>query len=332
MVKIVFIFIFIFIFIFVFIFYISVDEIHDFGWLTMRIGIDLGGTKIECIVLDDAGVMFCQRTNTPQGDYRGTLEAIVQLVNSAEQKFDQWMTVGIGTPGAISPTTGLLRNSNSVCLNNNPLLQDLEQALNREVRLANDADCFALSEAVDGAGADLKTVFGAIVGTGVGAGIVINQRLLSGPNAIAGEWGHNPVPWLDQVKTSRDCYCGKQDCVESYLSGSGLEKNYWHLSGQVLHSPDIVTLALKQDVLAEQALVEYEDNMAKSLAQIINILDPDVIVLGGGMSNIDRLYVNVPNQWAQYVFSDQVSTVLCRAKYGDSSGVRGAAWLWPAIH
>jgi len=297
----------------------------------MRIGIDLGGTKIECIVLDDAVELKRQRVDTPQGDYRATLKAIVDLVAAAEHEFSQTMSVGLGTPGAISPTTGLLRNSNSVCLNDKPILQDLEQALQRPLKIANDADCFALSEAVDGAGKGANVVFGVIAGTGVGGGIVINQQLLAGPNAIAGEWGHNPMPWLGENEISSHCYCGKQACIETFLSGAGLERIYLGISERVLQSPEIVKLSLEGDVLAEQALTLYEYHMAKALAQIINILDPDVIVLGGGMSNIDCLYSNVLKLWPQFVFSDGVQTRLCKAKYGDSSGVRGAAWLWPIL-
>ncbi len=296
----------------------------------MRIGVDLGGTKIECIALDNAGtIKWKQRVNTPQGDYVATLKAIIELVTTAEQEFNQVMTVGLGTPGAISPLTGLLRNSNSVCLNGKPVLQDLEQALNRKLKIANDADCFSLSEAIDGAGQGANVVFGVIVGTGVGGGIVVNQNLLSGPNAIAGEWGHNPMPWLDENSPSVECYCGKKACIETFLSGSGLERAYLSVSGRVLKSPQIVEYATGGDELAEQALVLYEQFMAKALAQIINILDPDVIVLGGGMSNIDRLYIQVKDLWPQFVFSEQVRTRLFKAKFGDSSGVRGAAWLWP---
>ena len=296
----------------------------------MRIGIDLGGTKIEIIALDSSGSeLVRQRVATPVNDYQQVLKTIVDLIDFAEQKTGQQGSIGIGTPGAISPATGLLRNSNSVCLNGQPVKQDIEKILGREIRIANDANCFALSEATDGAAQGAATVFAVIVGTGTGAGIVINGKLLTGPNAIAGEWGHNPLPWpVDDELPGPDCYCGKQGCIETFLSGPGLSEDYQKLTGQGVTAKEIVSRAEQGEENAEIILVAYEDRMARSLAHVINILDPDVIVLGGGMSNVLRLYKNVPEHWGQYVFSDKVFTKLVLPEYGDSSGVRGAAWLW----
>ena len=296
----------------------------------MRIGIDLGGTKIEIIALDSSGSeLVRQRVATPVNDYQQVLKTIVDLIDFAEQKTGQQGSIGIGTPGAISPATGLLRNSNSVCLNGQPVKQDIEKILGREIRIANDANCFALSEATDGAAQGAATVFAVIVGTGTGAGIVINGKLLTGPNAIAGEWGHNPLPWpVNDELPGPDCYCGKQGCIETFLSGPGLSEDYQKLTGQGVTAKEIVSRAEQGEENAEIILVAYEDRMARSLAHVINILDPDVIVLGGGMSNVLRLYKNVPAQWGQYVFSDKVFTKLVLPEYGDSSGVRGAAWLW----
>ncbi|MGB9671352.1 MAG: ROK family protein [Halothiobacillaceae bacterium] len=296
----------------------------------MRIGIDLGGTKIEAIVLDDAGsVCFRERVPTPQGDYAGTLAAIGGLVARAERAAGAACTVGIGTPGAISPASGLMKNSNSTVLNGKPLKQDLEQLLGREIRMANDANCFALSEAVDGTAAGAEVVFGVIVGTGCGAGVVVRGHALTGPNAIAGEWGHNPLPWPnDDERPGPACYCGKHGCIETWLSGTGLANVFAAESGDRLQAPEIVARAEAGDALCEACLQRYEDRMARSLAHVINILDPDVIVLGGGMSNVRRLYDNVPKLWGRYVFSDRVATRLVAPLHGDSSGVRGAAWLW----
>lgn len=297
----------------------------------MRIGIDLGGTKIEAIVLDDAGQeRFRERVATPQGDYAGILDALRGLVGRAEQAVGEARTVGIGTPGAISPATGLMKNSNSVVLNGKPLKVDLERVLGREIRIMNDANCFALSEAVDGAAAGAEVVFGVIVGTGCGAGVVVQGHALSGPNAIAGEWGHNPLPWPnDDERPGPACYCGKHGCIETWLSGTGFANTFGRETGQALNAPEIVARAEAGDATCEAALQRYEDRMARGLAHVINILDPDVIVLGGGMSNVRRLYANVPALWGKYVFSDRVDTRLVAPKYGDSSGVRGAAWLWP---
>jgi fructokinase len=297
----------------------------------LRIGIDLGGTKIEIVVLDAQGVeLLRKRVATPRDDYQGTVRAIVALVLAAEQELAAPASVGIGTPGAISLATGLLKNANSVCLNGKPLLDDLQAALQRPLRIANDADCFTLSEASDGAAAGMDSVFGVIAGTGTGGGIVIHGRLLSGINAIAGEWGHNSLPWpRNGERPGPDCYCGKQGCIETWLSGPGLEREYAFATGEQLKVPDIVQLELAGDPVAVQCLDSYIDRMARALASVINIIDPQVIVLGGGMGNIQRLYRDVPGVWGQYIFSDRVDTRLVQPMHGDSSGVRGAAWLWP---
>jgi len=295
----------------------------------IRFGIDLGGTKIELIALDETGrERRRERVATPQGDYHGTVLAVAQLVDDAEKALGERGIVGIGSPGALSLRTGYLRNSNSVCLNGQPILQDLEQALGRPVRIANDANCFALSEATDGAAAGADCVFGVIIGTGTGAGIVVNGRVLTGANAIAGEWGHNPLPWpLDEERPGPTCYCGKHACIETFLSGPGMSADHRRRSGALLAPAEIVQRAADGDAGCEATLARYEDRMARSLAHVINILDPDVIVLGGGMSNIARLYQNVPRLWGAYVFSDHVATRLIPPLFGDSSGVRGAAWL-----
>jgi len=296
----------------------------------MKTGIDLGGSKIELIALDaSGGEILRRRVPTPQGDYRGTLDAILGLVEGAEAELGVKTSVGFGTPGAISKATGLLKNSNSTCLNGQPLLQDLERCLSRPVRIANDADCFALSEATDGAAAGAGTVFGVILGTGVGAGVIVNGRPLSGPNAIAGEWGHNPLPWpRDEERPGPACYCGQCGCIETFLSGPGLARAHAQATGQNLTAMEIVAQAGQGDAACGQSLRVYEDRLARALAHVINILDPEVIVLGGGLSNCRRLYANVPKLWGQYVFSDRVDTLLVPPKFGDSSGVRGAAWLW----
>jgi fructokinase len=271
----------------------------------LRIGIDLGGTKIELIALDGAGrEVFRKRVPTPQGDYEATVRSISDLVLEVDASSKESSTVGVGIPGALSRVTGLVKNANSTCLIGHDLKGDLEKALGREIRVENDANCFALSEAADGAGKDAEVVFGVILGTGVGAGIVVRGEVLTGLNAIAGEWGHNPLPLPRKEDLPlRDCYCGRKGCIESYLSGPALARD-----GE---NPE-----------------RYEERLARALAGVINILDPDVIVLGGGISNIPRLYANVPVLWRQHVFSDQVATRLAPPMHGDSSGVRGAAWLW----
>jgi fructokinase len=295
----------------------------------LRIGIDLGGSKIEIAALDRAGrERLRHRIATPQGDYDATLAAIATLVRDAERELaaDRPLRVGIGIPGALSQATGLVKNANSTWLIGRPLKQDLERALAREVRIANDANCFALSEAVDGAAAGAEVVFGVILGTGVGGGIAVAQRVLTGANAIAGEWGHNPLPAIAlSDRPLPQCYCGREGCIETYLSGPALERDCGGLA-----VPQIVARAAAGDAACEAALARYEERLARALAGVINILDPDVIVLGGGLSNIARLYESVPRLWARQVFSDQVVTRLLRNRHGDSSGVRGAAWLWDA--
>ncbi len=296
----------------------------------MRIGIDLGGTKIELIALDDrGGELLRRRASTPQGNYEATVRGIVALVEQAEAELGQSGSVGVGTPGAVSRATGLMKNCNSTCLNGQPLQGDLQAALRREVRLANDANCFALSEATDGAAAGAQIVFGVIIGTGCGAGVVVNRHILTGANAIAGEWGHNPLPWpRDEERPGPACYCGQAGCIETWLSGPGLSGDLRRVSGMELSASAIAEQADQGDVACEAAMQRYEDRLARGLAHVINILDPEVIVLGGGLSNIGRLYCNVPRLWGRHVFSDAVVTRLVPPRYGDSSGVRGAAWLW----
>jgi len=296
-----------------------------------RIGIDLGGTKIEGIVLSaSGGVSAGRRIATPREDYEGTVRAVAGLVSALEAETGTRATVGVGTPGAISRATGVVKNANSTWLNGRPLHRDLERALGRPVRLANDANCFALSEACDGAAAGADVVFGVIIGTGTGGGVVIRQQVLTGPNAIAGEWGHNPLPWPGAEELPGDpCYCGLRGCIETFLSGPGLSADHARVTGGARTSAEIAALAAAGDAAAEATLQRYEGRMARALASIINVLDPDVIVLGGGLSKLDRLYANVPAQWARWVFSDRVDTRLVAPLHGDASGVRGAAWLWP---
>ncbi|HEY5603035.1 MAG TPA: ROK family protein [Gammaproteobacteria bacterium] len=296
----------------------------------IRIGIDLGGSKTEVIALSHSGgILLRGRVPTVPNDYRATLATIKHLVEQTERTLKASCSVGIGTPGAISPDTGLLKNSNSTWLNGKPLQKDIEASLQRPVRLANDANCFALSEAIDGAARDGHVVFGVIIGTGTGGGIVVGKQLLTGANAIAGEWGHNPVPWpgADELPGPL-CYCGKRGCIETFLSGPGLAKEFFNVTGTQYSAEAIAQQAEAGDVNARAALKRYEIRLAKCLASVINVLDPDVIVLGGGMSNIERLYHNVPQLWGRYVFSGTVNTRLAAPKYGDSSGVRGAAFLW----
>lgn len=295
----------------------------------MKIGIDLGGTKTEIAVFDAAGAELLRRREpTPSDDYAATLALIVKLVSDAERELGTTGTIGIGTPGALSPSTGLMRNSNSTCLNQQPFKIDLQRTLAREVRVANDANCFVLSEATDGAAAGAASVFGVIIGTGVGGGIVINGRLIDGPNAIAGEWGHNPLPWAeDDEHPGAPCYCGKRGCIETFVSGPALARDYLQQQGIAASAKAIVARSTNE-VAANQALVRYEGRLARALATVINVLDPEVIVLGGGLSNTERLYENIPRLWGKWVFSDSVRTRLVRNAHGDSSGVRGAAWLW----
>ncbi len=325
---------------------------------SLRFGIDLGGSKIELIALDPGGVeILRRRIATPQNDYHATVAAVATLVHEAEAELGMTGSVGVGTPGAISPASGLMKNCNSTCLNGQPLQQDIALALGRTVRLANDANCFALSEATDGAAAGAEAVFGVILGTGVGGGVVVRGHVLRGANAIAGEWGHSPLPYFQFAHTQADrsatgshpatgeailhpwpspreldaapaCYCGKKGCIETWLSGPALAADHVRYGGEELPAHEIVQLANAGYGPCSATLARYEERLARALAGVINLFDPDVIVLGGGLSNIARLYDTVPRLWPRYVFSDRIDTRLVPPKYGDSSGVRGAAWLW----
>lgn len=292
-------------------------------------GVDLGGTKIEALVLDDRGVELArERIPTPSGDYSATLQALAGLVGRLEARVGYPCRVGIGMPGAFSRVTGRVKNANSTCLNGQPLRRDLEMLLQRPLRFANDADCFTLSEAMDGAASHAAVVFGVILGTGTGGGICVDGKLLSGPNAIAGEWGHNPLPWPQAGELpGRPCYCGKQGCIETWVSGPGMALDFRKCSARDLTAAEIFHAAGTGDAVAQAAVDRFIDRLARALASVINILDPDCIVLGGGLSNYAGLYEAVPCRWGRYVFSDRVDTRLVSAKYGDSSGVRGAAWL-----
>lgn len=296
----------------------------------MRIGIDLGGTKIEAAALAaDGRLLLRRRIATPAGDYDAILAALRRLVDEVEAALGRRGTVGIGMPGALSPATGLIKNANSTCLNGRPFDRDVMAALGRPVRLANDANCFALSEAIDGAAQGAAVAFGVILGTGVGGGVTIDRRVLTGINAIAGEWGHSPLPWpSDGERPGPSCYCGKSGCIESFLSGPGLTQDHRRATGETLAAAEIAARAARGDTGAEASLARYEDRLARSLATVINLLDPEVIVLGGGLGQIARLYERVPRLWGAYVFSDAVATRLVPPCHGDSSGVRGAAWLW----
>jgi len=293
----------------------------------MRIGIDLGGTKTELIALDSSGVEQMRfRRPTPADDYAATVGLIADMVRHAERELGVTASIGIGTPGAVSLKTGRMKNCNSTCLNGRPLPQDMEQALARKIRISNDANCFALSEAVDGAGAGREVVFGVILGTGVGGGLVVNGQVLSGANHIAGEWGHNPLPAPGASELPGPaCYCGKYGCIETWLSGPAMAAEHGRKTGQHRQAADIAQSA---DADCQATLARYCDRLARALAGVINIIDPDVIVLGGGLSNIGILYEQVPALWPTYVFSDDVRTKLLPPLHGDSSGVRGAAWLW----
>ena len=326
---------------------------------TLRLGVDLGGTKIELIALQNGHETLRRRVPTPQGDYPATLAAVAALVQVAETELHATGSVGIGTPGAISPATGRMKNCNSTCLNGQPLRDDLARVLDRSILLANDADCFALSEATDGAAAGANNVFGVILGTGVGGGVVVRGQLVRGTNAIAGEWGHAPLPYFQfaaapfdreptglhpatgetlthpwpsprELETAPACYCGKKGCIETWLSGPGFAADHVRYGGEDLPAHEIAQLAAAGYGPCSATLARYEERLARALGGVINLLDPDVIVLGGGMSNITRLYDTVPKLWRRYVFSDRVDTRLVPPKYGDSSGVRGAAWLWNA--
>lgn len=308
----------------------------------IRFGIDLGGSKIEIIAIDAstkthaddcATVLYQKRIDSPQGDYAATLDALSQLVLEAEEALSQVGSVGIGIPGSISHKTGRIKNANSTWLIGQDLQADLQQRLDRPIALANDANCFALSESSDGAAQDAEVVFGVIIGTGCGGGIVVNGQILNGINAIGGEWGHNPLPWLEAEQDQLPCYCGLKGCNETFLSGSGLQAHYakrmnlTNSPGGVKTAKEIVALSCQGDEVAQQLMHDYTIWLAKGLASVINLIDPDVIVLGGGMSNIQSLYTDIPKIWDQWVFSDQVNTRLVAPRFGDASGVRGAAWL-----
>jgi fructokinase len=295
----------------------------------IRFGIDLGGTKIEIVALaDDGHELLRRRVATPKEDYAAILSMVERLILDAEAELGESGSVGVGTPGSISRATGLLRGSNSVCLNGKPIKADLEALLERPVQITNDANCFALSEATDGGGAGAEVVFGVILGTGVGAGIVVRGEILTGPNAIAGEWGHNPLPWpRDDERPGHPCFCGRSGCIETFLSGPGIERDHLRATGEAATAHDIGARAAIGDAACMATMRRYEERLARSLAHVINILDPDAIVLGGGMSNVAGLYASVPALWKSWVFSDRVDTKLVRHAHGDSSGVRGAAWL-----
>lgn len=296
----------------------------------MRIGIDLGGTKIEGLALAaDGRELYRRRVASPRGSYDDTLREIAELVADIETRTAARGSVGVGIPGAISPATGLIKNANSTWLNGRPLQSDLSRVLERPVRLANDANCFALSEATDGAGAGASVVFGVIIGTGTGGGLIVNGRVIVGANAIGGEWGHNPLPAPDDdERPGPACYCGRSGCIETFLSGPALAHDYALLGGGSVAAVEVAARAVDGEARAITAIERYERRFAKAIASVINVVDPDVIVLGGGLSNLARLYERVPQMWSAYVFSDRVDTKLRPATHGDASGVRGAAWLW----
>jgi fructokinase len=297
----------------------------------MRIGVDLGGTKIEIVALDRDGTpLLRRRIPSPSSDYDAIVDAIGSLVESVETALGAPGSVGIGTPGSPSPRAGTMRNANSTVLNGKPLVRDLERRLGRAIRVENDANCFALSEASDGSAAGVTCAFGAILGTGVGGGIVVRGALLSGANGIAGEWGHAPLPWprAEEIPGPQ-CYCGKRGCIETFLSGPGFSRDHIAHGGPERTAPEIVAAARASDGAARASLDRYIDRLTRSLASIVNVLDPDVIVLGGGMSNVGELYAQLPARLGAFVFSDALATRVVPAAHGDSSGVRGAAWLWP---
>jgi len=299
------------------------------------VGVDLGGTKIEAVVLDgDSAIAVRHRLPTPRESYDAILDTIAQLVRRVEGEVGEaGLPVGIGTPGSLSPATGRLRNSNTVVMNGQPFVEDIQQRLEREVRIANDANCLTLSEASDGAAAGCRVVFGVILGTGCGGGVVVDGELRAGANGIGGEWGHNPLPWPDPDDSRESpghvCWCGRRGCMETYLSGTGLALEHRHRTGEEVTGRDVIERAAAGDEAALATRERYASRLARGLSSIINLLDPDAIVLGGGLSNVDWLYARVPELWTQWVFSDVIHTRLLRARYGDSSGVRGAAWLWP---
>jgi len=297
----------------------------------MRIGIDLGGTKIEALAIDNDGKELLRyRVDTPRDDYAGTIEAMAALVHRIEKETGKTGTVGAGIPGSISAKTGLVKNSNSTWLNGQPLDKDLHAALNREVRIANDANCLAVSEATDGAAAGKHVVFAIILGTGCGGGVAVNGQVHPGPNGTGGEWGHIPLPWpTDEENPGPLCYCGKRGCMEMWVSGTGLARDYKNLTGRQRTSREIISDFTAGDKDAMVAVDRLEDRLARGMSSIINILDPDVFVVGGGLSQAKHLYETLPKRLPKYVFGGEADTPILPAKFGDSSGVRGAAWLWP---
>lgn len=297
----------------------------------MRIGVDVGGTKIEALAIDNDGKELLRyRVDTPRDDYKGTVEAIVELVRRIEAETGRTGTVGAGIPGSISAKTGLVKNANSTWLNGMPFDKDLSVAMAREVRLANDANCLAVSEATDGAAAGKNVVFGVILGTGCGGGVAIGGKVHPGPNGTGGEWGHIPLPWpKDEENPGPPCYCGQRGCMEMWVSGTGLARDYKQVTGRAATSREIIADFLAGDTDAAAAVDRLEDRLARGMANIVNILDPDAFVLGGGLSHTQHLYESLPKRLSQYVFGREFDTPILQAKYGDSSGVRGAAWLWP---
>ncbi|MDC7676288.1 ROK family protein [Asticcacaulis machinosus] len=295
----------------------------------MQIGLDFGGTKIEAAALDEAGNYLLRIRKPNPGNYDDALEAVCDLVAYVERETGQTGTVGIGTPGSISPTTGLMRNSNSLYLNGRPFREDLTTAMGREVRLANDANCFALSEAVDGAGAGATVCFGVILGTGCGGGVVIDGKLVEGANGIAGEWGHNPLPWPEASETpGPKCYCGKRNCLEQWISGTGLQRDYQAQTGTVLSAEEIINRARLGEAVANDAFNRLINRIGRAIATVCNMIDPDAIVIGGGLSNVPEIFERIPTIISENVFADSWSAKIVQAKWGDASGVRGAARLW----
>ena len=299
----------------------------------MRIGIDLGGTKIEALAIDNQGVELARhRIDSPQNDYMATIDAMAGLVHRLEREIGRIGTVGAGIPGSVSGKTGLVKNANSTWLNGQPLHRDLSVALDREVRVANDANCLAVSEATDGAAAGKRVVFGVILGTGCGGGVAFNGQVHAGPNGVAGEWGHNPLPWQQPEECPGPlCYCGKRGCMEMWVSGTGVARDYKESVGKQKTTREIISDFEAGDAAAIAVVQRFEDRLARGLAQVINILDPDVVVFGGGLSKAQHLYQSIPKRVAAYVFGGEADTPILQAKYGDSSGVRGAAWLWPNL-
>lgn len=303
----------------------------------IRIGIDLGGTKIEGLALDPRGAEIARLRNaTPQHDYAATVRAIVEVVQELERRAGggarEAASVGVGIPGTVVQATGMVKNANSTWLNGQPLERDLSFALGRPVRCANDANCLAVSEATDGAAAGAELVFAVILGTGCGGGIAVNGQVRVGPNGVSGEWGHNPLPWAkpDELP-GPECYCGERGCIETWISGTGLARDHLRVTGAELTGPEIVAAAESGDRAAEASLARLEDRAGRALAGVVNLLDPDVIVIGGGLSKLDRLYAHLPALIARHLFGGgELATPVMKAKHGDASGVRGAAWLWPA--